>query len=312
LVKLLRNGLENPIMANQPSGSGREGLERSCDEKSPDWIRQTDVGDGLELFEAWFQGPAYRQHRHDTYAIGLTERGVQAFSYRGERHVSMPGEVVVLHPDELHDGYAGSEAGFGYRLLYVEPAMVFDAVRLLCGQRAALPFVPHPVVSSPALAAAIRAAFQEGREPLASDDIILRLAEGLLAADPASGPAHALLHLDVVAIERARHFLDAEMSRVVRSWELEAVSGLSRFDLARQFRAVLGTSPYRYSLMRRLEAARAQLGQQRPLVEVALEAGFADQAHFTRMFTAAFGISPARYRALSESRGRGVEKSRSQ
>jgi len=31
---------------------------------------------------------------------------------------------------------------------------------------------------------------------------------------------------------------------------------------------------------------------------VALEAGFADQAHLTRMFRAAFGLTPARYRAL--------------
>jgi AraC-like DNA-binding protein len=38
------------------------------------------------------------------------------------------------------------------------------------------------------------------------------------------------------------------------------------------------------------------------LVEVACDAGFADQAHFTRMFKAAFGLTPARYRALSAAR----------
>jgi AraC-like DNA-binding protein len=31
---------------------------------------------------------------------------------------------------------------------------------------------------------------------------------------------------------------------------------------------------------------------------VACEAGFADQAHFTRVFRSAFGLTPARYRAL--------------
>jgi AraC-like DNA-binding protein len=32
-----------------------------------------------------------------------------------------------------------------------------------------------------------------------------------------------------------------------------------------------------------------------PLVEVALAAGFADQAHFTRLFAAAYGLTPGRY-----------------
>jgi AraC-like DNA-binding protein len=129
----------------------------------------------------------------------------------------------------------------------------------------------------------------------------VRLAEGLLAADPSCGRATAPRRLDVVAIERARQFLDAEKTRVVRSWELEVETGLTRYELARQFRAAVGTSPYRYLLMRRLDAARALIARRRPLVDVALETGFADQAHLTRMFTAAFGITPARYGALSAS-----------
>jgi len=84
----------------------------------------------------------------------------------------------------------------------------------------------------------------------------------------------------------------------VHSTELESISGLSRYDLARQFRVTLGTSPHRYLLMRRLDFARQRIGRARRLVDVACDAGFADQAHFTRMFKAAFGLTPTRYRAL--------------
>jgi AraC-like DNA-binding protein len=111
-------------------------------------------------------------------------------------------------------------------------------------------------------------------------------------------------HLDLAALQRARAFLAAEKTRVVGSAELEAVSGLTRYALARQFRVRYGTSPYRYLLMRRLEGARAQIARRRPLAEVALDAGFADQAHFSRMFTATFGLTPARYRALRQQRTR--------
>ena len=285
-------------MASNRSKASGVGLERLCSEASADWMRSTDAEHGVECLEAWFQGPAYHKHRHDTYAICLTTTGVQAFDYRGAAEISTPGQVVVLHPDEIHDGYAGAEDGFGYRQLYVEPALIFEAVQVICGQGCSLPFVRTPVAMNPKLSAAITSAFQSTREPLAIDSLIVQLAEGLIDADPSCKQAARARHLDVAALERARQFLDAEKTRVVRSAELEAVTGLTRYDLARQFRKMCGTSPYRYLLMRRLDFAREQIARQRPLVEVALEAGFADQAHFTRMFKAAFGLTPARYGAL--------------
>ncbi|HEU5430261.1 MAG TPA: AraC family transcriptional regulator [Thermomicrobiales bacterium] len=284
-------------MDTERSGSGGVGLERSCAAAETDWIRQSDAVGGVELFEARLRRLAYRRHRHDVYAISLTEAGVQAFAYRGAAHVSLAGQVVVLHPDEPHDGHAGVDAGFAYRQLYVEPAMIFEAVRALTGRAGPLPFVREPVTTSPLLAVAIRAAFRDSLEPLAIDDLISRVAAGLLAVDPGEG-APRQFRLDLVAVERARQLLDAETSGVVTSGDLEAATGMSRYDLARQFRPVVGTSPYRYSLLRRLAKARGLIANGRPLVDVALETGFADQAHFTRQFTAAFGMTPGQHRSL--------------
>jgi AraC-like DNA-binding protein len=271
------------------------GLERLC---SQDWMQSINTEYGVEFLEAWFQGSAYQKHRHDTYAICLTTTGVQAFNYRGASQISTPGQVVVLHPDEVHDGYAATEEGFGYCQLYVEPALIFEAIQSMCPHPCSLPFVRTPVVMNRKLSAAIIGAFQGIHEPLAIDSLIVQLAEGLMEADPICKQASLPRHLDVAALARARQYLDTQKTRVVHSSELEAVTGLTRYDLARQFRIICGTSPYRYLLMRRLDFAREQLAQGRSLVEVALEAGFADQAHFSRMFKATFGITPARYRAL--------------
>jgi AraC-like DNA-binding protein len=273
------------------------GLERLCIQ---DRIQSTETEYGVEFFEAWFQGNAYQKHRHDTYAICLTTAGVLAFYYRGNKEISTPGQVVVLHPDEIHDGYAGTQAGFGYRQLYVEPALIFEALQTLCPHPCSLPFVRAPVVINQKLSAAIISAFQSTREPLAIDSLIVQLAEGLMEADPSCKHASFPRHLDIAALKRARQYLDAQKTRVVHSSELEAITGLTRYDLARQFRLMCGTSPYRYLLMRRLDFARQQLARGRPLADVALEAGFADQAHFSRMFKSTFGITPARYRTLRE------------
>jgi AraC-like DNA-binding protein len=278
--------------------SAGEGLERSCRGTVTGWLASARPAGGVELFSAWFAGAAYQKHRHDTYAIGLTDSGVQVFDYRGRGHASTPGQVVVLYPDEIHDGRAGTEQGFGYRIVYVEPFLLADALRTLRGRPCPLPFVSEPVTTSVRLSRAIDAAFRAPLEPLAVDSLVVELAQGLMAAERHGAGSALARRVDVRAVERARQFLEAEKTRVVHSRELESVTGLTRYELSRQFRIVLGTSPYRYLLMRRLAFAREQIHRRRPLVEVACDAGFADQAHFTRAFRSAVGLTPARYRAL--------------
>lgn len=261
-------------------------------------MRSRALGDGVQALQAWFGGRGFDRHRHDTYAIGLTDSGVQAFDYRGVAEMSLPGQAVVLHPDETHDGRAGTRDGFGYRIVYVAPARIQEAARAIRGRPSPLPFVKEPVTVNAALTAAITGAFRLEAEPLATDALVLALTEALLDADPSCAAGARPPRLDPAAVTRARHFLDAATDHVVRSEELEAVTGLTRYELARQFRAALGTSPYRYSLLRRLDGARERLGAGEPLAEAALATGFADQAHMSRHFKAAFGLSPARYRRL--------------
>jgi len=277
-------------------GSASAGLERSCSAAAAagDWVRGRGPVHGLELLQARFSGRAYASHRHDTYAIGYTEVGVQTFDYRGRVESSRPGQAFVLHPDEVHDGRAGTEGGFGYRLVYVEPARIAAAVHAISGRPTPLPFIREPVLESETLAGAVADAFAGTLEPLAVDAVILRLAEGLLEGDRSGTAAQTPPRLDQAALARGRELLDSRRA-IVRSAELEAVTGLSRFELARQFRALYGTSPHRYSLMRRLDFARTALGEGVPLAELALLVGFADQAHFTRMFSSAYGITPGRY-----------------
>ena len=82
----------------------------------------------LQRLAARFGGHAYDLHRHETYAVGLTLWGAQSFHYRGELRTSRDGQVMVIHPDEAHDGHATVDAGFAYRMLDVEPASVSAAL----------------------------------------------------------------------------------------------------------------------------------------------------------------------------------------
>jgi AraC-like DNA-binding protein len=257
-------------------------------------MRSAPSAHGIERIEAFFCGHGFDPHRHDTYAIGYTIEGVQAFRYRGVARTSLAGQVFVLHPDEVHDGCAGTEAGFRYRILYVAPRLIRDALG-----SAPLPFVRAPVSNDRRLAAAVMPALADLEVPLEDlqrEEIILAIADALAAADP-SMPQPALSAPLLSAVDRARAFLDAEAA--VTSAALEQVTGLGRYALARHFRACLGTSPHRYLVMRRLDRARALIRRGSPLAEAAIASGFADQSHMTRQFKQAYGLSPGRWAVLA-------------
>ena len=282
------------------SGGAWPRLERSCGTGAADWVRIAPASPGLERVEAFFAGHGFDPHRHDTYAIGFTLEGVQAFRYRGAAERSLPGQVFVLHPDEVHDGHAGTSAGFHYKILYVEPRGIGDAL----GGGRLLPFVRKTVSTDRRLAAAIMPALADLDLPLEElhrDQIVLDLAEALAAADPSSvhrglSPRHSR------AVAAVRDFLDENVRRSVTSAELESIAGISRFAVARHFRTCLGTSPYRYLVMRRLDRARALMRRGTPLADTASACGFADQSHMTRQFKRAYGLSPGRWAALCGSR----------
>ncbi len=109
-----------------------------------DWVRRPHEPGRLERLEAYFAGYGFAPHRHDTYAIGCTLAGLHRFNYRKCARHSLPGDSFVLHPDELHDGEAGNEAGFRYRIVYIEPALLQGP---LGGQP--LPFIDEGVSRDP-------------------------------------------------------------------------------------------------------------------------------------------------------------------
>lgn len=245
---------------------------------------------GQHRIEAHLSGCQFAPHRHDTYAVALTLQGVQSFDYRGcERH-SPPGGVVVIHPDERHDGRPGTCDGFRYRGIHIEPGRI---QRMLGGRE--LPFIAGGTSTDPRLIRAVRVLLADYQRPLGElefDDALYDLSTVLSAL---SMPRRPLKLLDYCAAERAREFLIAHWNKDVTLACLEQVSGRDRWKLSRDFRALFGTSPYRYLLMRRLEQARRMLASSQAPADIAVACRFADQSHFIRHFRNAFGMTPGKW-----------------
>ncbi|WP_151637384.1 AraC family transcriptional regulator [Noviherbaspirillum aerium] len=258
-----------------------------------DRIRSGRGAPGVERLQANLHGQAFAPHRHDTYAIGITLSGVQRFHFRGRTWHCLPGQCHVLHPDELHDGGAGTDQGFCYRIVYVDPALVRDAL-----QGRALPFVADPVVDAARLPPAMIAEIWDidsELDELSRIDFVDALSHWLDRIAARTGWAETPLALD--ALLRVRECIAATPATRHAMEELERIAGIDRWTLARQFRAAFGTSPSRFRMLRRLDHLRGLVAAGRSLSEAALDAGFADQAHMSRQFKLAYGLTPARWAA---------------
>ncbi len=252
---------------------------------------------GIDRIDARFHGVGFTPHRHDTYALGITIAGVQTFHYRGASRISIPGNTIVIHPDELHDGAAGSDSMLHYRMFYFPPELLLEA----SNRTRSLPFVKEPILSDKSLhqlLVEVLINLDDSPNELLLDDIIIRLHSNLWKH--ADGE---IAHPKIIAREailNIRAYLMENIDNAISSADLENVSGLDRYTLSRHFRAIHGTSPHRYLIMRRLEKGRHMLTSGNiSMAEIAISCGFADQSHFTRHFKSAFGMTPGRWSKLA-------------
>ncbi|WP_426126083.1 helix-turn-helix domain-containing protein [Pararhizobium sp. PWRC1-1] len=75
---------------------------------------------------------------------------------------------------------------------------------------------------------------------------------------------------------------------------------LSRGYFIRAFRETTGMTPYQWLLSERINRARELLRTSNaPLADVAIACGFADQSHFTRVFSTIVGTTPGHWRRNS-------------
>jgi len=101
-------------------------------------------------------------------------------------------------------------------------------------------------------------------------------------------------------LSNAARLIHSDYSHSIRLSQVAAAAGVHPVTLAVAFRRQFGKSVGRYVTDLRITHAKQELeNTQRPIAEIALEAGFYDESHMGRVFRARFGISPGAIRRQS-------------
>jgi AraC family transcriptional regulator len=98
----------------------------------------------------------------------------------------------------------------------------------------------------------------------------------------------------LAVVEYIEENLDASLTLE----QMAAVTHLSAYHFARQFKMATGLPPHQYVIARRVERAKQLLqpGGNLSLAEIAVSAGFSDQSHFSQHFKRVVGVTPRQFR----------------
>jgi AraC family transcriptional regulator len=218
---------------------------------------------------------------------------------------SQPGDVCLIPADvEVH--LAWKNHGRHQETLMIEfDRTMFEIYtpEIMTGQFAEGHLVPANFAQRPELEQLTRIITREVDPRKARGRIYAESAIRLLSIEVAT----ALWSAPVAAVEnrlghdarvlRAIDFIEVHFARDISLIEISAAAGLSPTHLTGVFRRHTGTTPYAYVVKRRLERAISLLrGTDMPISHVAIEAGFADQQHLTRVLRARHDATPKQVR----------------
>lgn len=108
---------------------------------------------------------------------------------------------------------------------------------------------------------------------------------------------HGLHFISEPRVERAVEFIHANLSQALSLVQIASEADLNTSQFCNVFKNVMGLTPYQYVLRQRVERALALLKETTlPVSEIALQTGFADQSHLTRMLRRHQGVTPHQVR----------------
>lgn len=98
-------------------------------------------------------------------------------------------------------------------------------------------------------------------------------------------------------IQEAINYIQEHLGEDISLEAIASHLSISPYYLSHLFKQLMGISPYQYVLQQRVERAKRLLRKSElTIAEIALECGFANQAHLAKHFRTLVGISPKAYR----------------
>ncbi|SMG36551.1 AraC family transcriptional regulator [Paraburkholderia susongensis] len=255
------------------------------------FIEARSIDDGRKV--------CYARHSHETFSIGAVTGGRSVYVNRHAKEWIGAGAVVMMNPDDVHACNPVADERWSYRMLHVDVAWLTKLQHELgFSANGAFRAFSQTMTLDPALFDGLNRLcailVDHDAETLHKESAAITFfSEVQRRLNPASLPVY-----DASAqLARAAEFIADNCTRSLKLEDICKAAGLSASHLIRAFKQRYGMTPHAYLINRRIQYSRAQLRRGCLIADVALDAGFADQAHLQRTFKRLVAATPGQYRS---------------
>lgn len=252
------------------------------------------IDDGREV--------CYAPHSHTQWSLGAITRGESTFRYRDEAHLINAGDLVLMNPEWVHACNPVDNQPWAYFMMYVDTAWLTN----LRYEAGLLPTNKWQDLSTAVISDdewyarychVADCLLDPHHDLLDKQTTVLEFLSDLMH-ELAKRPPEAVAPAPELMVKLAV-YLDRHAAEDVSLETLSELSGLSSGHLIRAFKQYFGLTPHAYLINRRVQLGQRELRKGLPIVEAALNAGFADQPHFQRTFKRLVAATPNEYRLVS-------------
>lgn len=257
-------------------------------------LREATIRGGLRLIEKTYaSGLRMARHAHSEWRYCLALRGAYTDSWRSDSRTRMPNHLSLHPAEEMHTSMFHA-ASTCFHIEYVG-----EWEGRLLGEAGIAP-EPHEFLGGQVASVAARMHDELVRGEASLDASSALVLEGL-ACELIGWSARALRGETAGAswVYDARDLLRDRFRETLTLVDIATAVGAHPVQLARQFRRTFGCSVGEYVRRARVDFACRALRTSAPLSEIAFDAGFADQSHFSRVFKRVTGRTPGEYRRLT-------------
>ncbi len=225
-------------------------------------------------------------HTHNSYVMSLNITGIE-YVMSSDLLVSLGRDDISL----LNTGEVDSSHSFAspweFISLYIDRS-VADIGRWRFNK----PYINSRLLADGFRRLAQTALFSRSEDGAIETEIAVLVRETLgLAGSPAISPA-----VDDAADYKIKQRLVDPSGRTEKLKNICEEIGISVPELVRRFKRANGLPPSAWTYDIRLKHALSLMEKSVPLAQIAAELGYSDQAHFSRRFKAAIGVSPGVWR----------------
>lgn len=254
------------------------------------FIEARAIDDGREV--------CYARHSHAHFSIGAITAGRSTYVHEQAQFEVAAGTVVLMNPGDVHACNPINDQPWSYVMLYVETPWLTDLQHQLgFGEELEFRRFSATHVDEAKLYGDLLGLYEilvdEHQDVLRKQSAAVEFFSDLQLR---LHPARKSLREPNFKLERAAAYIRQHCTEILSLDDICAAAQLSPSYLIRAFKQHYGMTPHAFLINQRIQFARECLRNGQLIAEVALEAGFADQAHFQRAFKQHFAATPGQYR----------------